>query len=955
MYDSKGVQIVAKKGLETLACCSSADAGGIFLHDARGDHLQLIAGYGMDEETLSALGEAFSGEDLLHGANKWTLHGRDAKPAGSVDGVLKNFLPDQGMDRLISIPLTAEEAISGLAILCHKRRWPVSSANLEKTLLALGDTIGIALSNAFRLEKLEGMREKAAFSLYELQMLLKAIPLPVYVRDKHGRYTFLNQKYLEFTRRNANELLGKTVFECWPVEDARVYHDRDIELMRHGGFQRYKFRKRWAGSGLRHVIFNKVCLKDQDGNVTGLLGIIEDMTDSFDAQQRLRQKLGELESLYAVSKGLQEQISLGAVIKNAVDEIHRITAADLVLLFLCSGEELHLKGIAPGHLGSVWRNIPVHKEECLCGWALRTRKSLFSQDVSRDERVTRDECRMLGYKSFAAIPLLAKGEKLGLLALASRTPRDFSRDAGFLGTLANTVALALRNSQLHERLSSQERFLQQMMDISIDWEYWRLDDGRFKYVSPSAERITGYSPRDFYRDPGLLEEIIHPEDREAWKGCRYGVPGQGSDPFLFRIVRKDGQERWIEHVHVRLSTSDKVQIIKATNRDVTEEVTARNAVLKSKILLQAVFDGLSDPMLMIGDDLRVNMLNSAASKYFEVSYDEVIGASCYEVLMGKDRPCEPCFCREAKKNPPYVRMERQSAKVPGNVEEVRAYYFTNEKKGVEGAIVQIRDITNEKNLERELMHSERLSAIGLLSAGMAHEINNPNNFILFNIPILKEYVDEIMPILESYAADHPDMDFCGMPFDEFVQDLDKLLDNMEHGSKRITDIIHRLRDYSMPGDPQFKDSIDVESVIQKAVALCRIRFKRRLRNLKIRCQEDLPNIRINEQALEQVLVNIIINAVQSTDKANSSISIDARLRRGKRRQLVIEVSDNGCGMSEEALNMIFKPFYTTKAHDMGSGLGLYVSNNIIEAMGGQIRVESKLGEGSKFSIMLPVE
>ncbi len=953
MYNSKEIQTVAQKALETMACCFSANACGIFLDDSRGYHLRLVAGYGMDEEALSALGEAFSGEDLFRKANKGGGHGIEVEQIDSINGVVKDLLSEHDMDRLIPIPLSAEEGPAGLMILCLKRGKELST-NMERTILALGDTIGTALSDAIRLARLEKARGEATFTPYELQTLLKAIPLPVYVRDKHGRYTFLNQKYLEFTRRHANELLGKTVFECWPAKDARVYHARDLELMEHGGFQRYRFRKKWADSGLRHVIFNKVCLKDRDGNVTGLLGIIEDMTDSFNAQQRLRQKLSELESLYAISKGLQEQISLGAVIKNAVDEIHRITRADLVLLFLCHGQELHLKGIAPGHMESVWRDIPVHKEECLCGWALRTRGPLFSLDVSKDKRVTRDECRMLGYRSVAAIPLLAKGEKLGLLALASRSQRDFSRDSGFLGTLANTVALALRNAQLHERLRSQERFLQQMMDISVDWEYWRLDDGCFRYVSPSVERITGYSPGDFYRDPELLEKIIHPRDRKAWKNRQQDVSSHGEGPFLFRIVRKDGQERWIEHVHVRLSTSDEVCITKATNRDVTEKVTARNAVLKSKILLQAVFDGLSDPMIMISDDLKVNMLNSAASKYFGVSYDEVIGAPCYEVLMGKYEPCEPCFCREAKKNPPYVRMERQSAKLPGNIEEVRAYYFNNKKKGVEGAIVQVRDITNEKNLERELMHSERLSAIGLLSAGMAHEINNPNNFILFNIPILKEYVDEILPILEGYVADNPDADFCGMSFEEFVHDLDKLLDNMEHGSKRITDIIRRLRDYSMPGDPQFKNTINIESVIQKAVALCRIRFKRKLKNLKVRCQEDLPDIHVNEQALEQVLVNIIINAVQSTDKADSLISIDARLGTGKRRQLIIEVSDNGCGMSKEALNMIFKPFYTTKAHDMGSGLGLYVSNNIIEAMGGQIMVKSELGQGSKFSIMLPI-
>ena len=142
---------------------------------------------------------------------------------------------------------------------------------------------------------------------------------------------------------------------------------------------------------------------------------------------------------------------------------------------------------------------------------------------------------------------------------------------------------------------------------------------------------------------------------------------------------------------------------------------------------------------------------------------------------------------------------------------------------------------------------------------------------------------------------------------------------------------------------------------EKGVTICAGELKKKVRSVEINVSEDLPVVFTDPGAVEQVMINLLINAIQAMDKGDSWIKVRAMLDPSTTDYVQIEVSDNGCGMDKNTVDRIFEPFFTTKSPGTGTGLGLYVSQNLIDELGGEILVESQPGVGSTFSIRLPIE
>jgi signal transduction histidine kinase len=151
-----------------------------------------------------------------------------------------------------------------------------------------------------------------------------------------------------------------------------------------------------------------------------------------------------------------------------------------------------------------------------------------------------------------------------------------------------------------------------------------------------------------------------------------------------------------------------------------------------------------------------------------------------------------------------------------------------------------------------------------------------------------------------------------------------------------------------------KSLISLKLVIEKAITICGAEVRKRVKSFNVAIPDDLPPVFIAPEALEQVLINLLINAVHSLDKAASwiNLSVLPEYRNGKIERCFIDVADNGCGMDEKVSSKIFDPFFTTKASEMGTGLGLYICQNLVEKFGGSIEVNSLPGVGSSFRVLL---
>lgn len=192
-----------------------------------------------------------------------------------------------------------------------------------------------------------------------------------------------------------------------------------------------------------------------------------------------------------------------------------------------------------------------------------------------------------------------------------------------------------------------------------------------------------------------------------------------------------------------------------------------------------------------------------------------------------------------------------------------------------------------------------------------------------------------------------------MPYEEFRNDLLTLLKTIEHGAQRINNTIGILNEFTCKRENGERRLTNLAEVTEKAVVICQPQIRSHIKHFRVELPPDLPLICTDPESLEQVLINLLINAAQACDKEDSSVTLRVSNRKTWQNRFIIEVTDDGCGMEADLMNKIFEPFFTTKPQGLGTGLGLYISRSQIERLGGQIEVESRPGVGSTFRIMLP--
>ncbi len=194
-----------------------------------------------------------------------------------------------------------------------------------------------------------------------------------------------------------------------------------------------------------------------------------------------------------------------------------------------------------------------------------------------------------------------------------------------------------------------------------------------------------------------------------------------------------------------------------------------------------------------------------------------------------------------------------------------------------------------------------------------------------------------------------------MSFDEFRRDIFQLLESIKHGSERINTNVSNLRNFARKKDKFKLKTVDLKQVISKAQSICAPIIKRKVRFFHVGDLRDAPTVFSDPDILEQVLVNLLVNAAHAADKEDSWVHLDVFPGGKEGRDLVIQITDNGCGIDKEVKKKIFEPFFTTKPVGKGIGLGLSISCNLIKELGGNIEVESEPGKGSTFRMILPID
>jgi signal transduction histidine kinase len=357
--------------------------------------------------------------------------------------------------------------------------------------------------------------------------------------------------------------------------------------------------------------------------------------------------------------------------------------------------------------------------------------------------------------------------------------------------------------------------------------------------------------------------------------------------------------------------------------------------------LSAFFKAMSDNIVVIDNEFNIIMANK-----------DNIGNSgkCYNKLFNYNQPCEECSGVKAfnTNNDSLLAFE---------LNERHYTLRSNPIMGVEGKVERVlevcRDVTDRNRMEAQLIQSYKLASLGKLVAGVAHEINNPNTFILGNLKIFQESLTDILPILDEYYEKNKDLKIARLNYDIFKDNISVLVNDMINGANRTKKIVGDLRNFAKKDEDGLTDNVDINELIKNNLNLTNKQLKKRA-CLDIELDENIPQFKGNISKLEQVFLNLVMNASEAMGSEEGLIKIKTGFEKSKKDVYLI-VSDNGCGMSEATLKNIFDPFFTTKRECGGIGLGLSITYGIIKEHEGTIEVNSKVGEGTTFTIHIPVK
>jgi len=342
----------------------------------------------------------------------------------------------------------------------------------------------------------------------------------------------------------------------------------------------------------------------------------------------------------------------------------------------------------------------------------------------------------------------------------------------------------------------------------------------------------------------------------------------------------------------------------------------------SRNKLEAFFDGITTPISIQDINYNIITTNYATSRYFKKPFKSIIGKKCYQVYFGRNKPCENCMAQDSLHSqlPFNVEMVYEPTGMTFSVH----FYPISVPEGSEKIFLEFfQDITQQKRLQEELIQSEKLAGIGTLASGIAHEINNPLYGIIGTAEIMLEEVSSNLSLME------------------YTKDIIRY-------AQGAAEIIKDLTTYSRKEEME-EVNLNLVETIENSLKLASRGMNFKQITLKKNYCE-LPAIEASPGELQQVFLNLIINAVQAMD-GKGELSVVCRLEGGN---AVVMVKDTGPGIEKKNLENIFNPFYTTKEPGRGTGLGLSIVYQIIYNMGGRISVESTPGVGTTFILYIPI-
>ncbi|MEO5339244.1 MAG: PAS domain S-box protein [Magnetococcus sp. MYC-9] len=381
---------------------------------------------------------------------------------------------------------------------------------------------------------------------------------------------------------------------------------------------------------------------------------------------------------------------------------------------------------------------------------------------------------------------------------------------------------------------------------------------------------------------------------------------------------------------------------------------------KQERLCRAIVEQSADGIAITRLDGTILTVNPASCRITGYSEEELRQRTLCDLATPDTQPLLLSLAANNQSGSRELDMVRKDgSRFPA---EMRAYPITlpdeqGEEQAVLGVIVDItqrrQEILEKHLLQQQATQNAHLATVGVMAAGIVHEVNNPNHAISFNSHLLANAWKDVAIILHEYYQEHGEFSLGGLPYSEMRDTVPSLIDGIIEYSARINNIIKNMQYVSRKEQAAVVERVDLLEVCSRACTLLKNQISQRTRHFTTALPDSVPAVWGNSQQLEQVLVNVIMNALQALTDMEQAVQLQL-LTKAEGDRIWITVRDEGVGIATEHLPRLTKPFFSTKLAEGGSGLGLFISNRIVESHGGEMHFVSKPKEGTCVTIRLPI-
>lgn len=683
-----------------------------------------------------------------------------------------------------------------------------------------------------------------------------------------------------------------------------------------------------------------------------------------------------LSSIHKISSLLTKPISLDRILTSIVKETSQVFGFTRLAIFLVDRDRnllecRYIHGFSP-HDSERARRFPYRMDlhDCVETRVAKWGKTIFVRDYEEDLRVTPVDLkvsRIMRRVSTIAVPLKVKKDVIGLITADKDDIRlaMTQKDIAAFSTFANQASIVIENARLQEQNQKKIKQLLTLQEISKKTSSTFHLEKLFHVIAASALKITKATSSALFlvEDDGKHLALASAKGFDGAKGERHGWKAglglvghvaQTGSPVLVGNGHGHGEHRevvpgMLSQLAVPLSNDRRVigvlyvgsQERAAFSEDDLKLLlifaghTAsllRNVKLYGQVMTERNFrENIleSSPNSVVTIDLKkeITSINKKTEEMFRIKRRHVLGMPA-DAIFPDDiaQVIELAIDHRAVVDSKEIRMERKDSGV--GVLGITSSLLRNHQGDLIGAMIIIRDLTEEKKTEELIRRIDRLTSLGQLSAGIAHEIRNPLSSINFNVQLLAKKA-AVSDTAKSLIAD------------------------TQEGIDRIRTLVKGMLDFAKPSLPALKND-SLLRVVQGSITLMDSQLKEN--KVVVRCElpETLPEVILDAHQIQQVLVNLLLNGMEAMPEGGTIRIVGRVIKGAKKRceQVMLQVTDQGQGIARDDLSRIFNPFFTTKAE--GTGLGLSIVHKILEQHHATVDVVSDTNRGTTFTLKFPV-